>query len=368
MTKTLAFCTDAAVFQQNQILDEILAARYPGALWVTRLAQYAKENEIKTVTGDVALSLIRSGILKPPDVMVLQEDGSSHGFELIRLGAIPLVVTCFESPLYARDFYSRLPEITAIFRNRVLIRGAFDLIPASGINYVLHFPSFGVEAVHEITPWSQRKFMVMIAANKYWKPRRAAVRRLLAWIRDTVRGGKLPVSNTLIEQQLHDKRLSVIEYFGRTGALDLYGPYWGDIGNLPTEWKKRLEGIISSLRPSECSDKREISSGYKFSVCFENVSYPGYVTEKIIDCFKAGVIPIYLGAPDIADFVPRDTFIDFRDFASMDDLDRHLHCITQDIAMGMVNAGQSFLRSNAGREYSYEGFAENVMQMATGDR
>ena len=368
MTITLAFCTDAAVFQQNKILDENVARLYPGALWVTRLAQSAEGRGIKTVTGDVAISLIRSGSLKPSDVMVLQEEDSSHGFELTRLGAQPLVVTCFESPLYARNFYSRLPEITAIFRNSVLFRGAFDLIPSSANNHILHFPSFGVETVHEIIPWSQRKFMVMVAANKYWKPRRAAARRLLAWIRDTVRGRKLPVSKVLIEQQLHDKRLSVIEYFGRIGAMDLYGPYWGDIGNLPTEGKKRLEGIISSLRPSECPDKRETSSGYKFSVCFENVSYPGYVTEKIIDCFKAGVIPIYLGAPDIADFIPRDTFIDFRGFANMDDLDGHLRSISQDIAMGMVNAGQSFLQSKAGREYSYEGFAENVMQMATGDR
>lgn len=368
MAKTLAFCTDAAVFQQNRILDENVAQLYPGALWVTRLTQYAKSRGIKTVTGDVAISLIRSGDLRSSDVLVIQEDHSDHGFELLRMGAKPLVVTCLESPLYARDFYEHLPEIAEVFRDRILFRGAFNHVPSNGNNHVLHFPSFSVESAYGSIPWSQRKFMVMIASNKYWKPRRPAVRRLLAWIRDTARGRKSPVSKTLIERQLHDKRLELVEYFGRCGVIDLYGPGWENISNLPAEWEKRLEGIVSTLRPKECSDKHEISTGYKFSVCFENVSYPGYVTEKIIDCFKAGVIPIYLGAPDIDEFVPRNTYIDFRDFANLYELHGYLRSMTQDIATDMVNAGQSFLWSNAGKEYSYEGFASNVMQMVIGDR
>ena len=47
---------------------------------------------------------------------------------------------------------------------------------------------------------------------------------------------------------------------------------------------------------------------------------PGYITEKIFDCFKARSVPIYWGASDIEKYIPKDCFIDFRDFASYEDL------------------------------------------------
>jgi hypothetical protein len=93
------------------------------------------------------------------------------------------------------------------------------------------------------------------------------------------------------------------------------------------------------------------------------MSYPGYVTEKIIDCFRAGVIPIYLGAPDIADFVPKTSFIDLREYTDLDELNKQLTEITEDIASKMINAARMFLKSEAGNEYSYEGFARNVLRM-----
>ena len=34
---------------------------------------------------------------------------------------------------------------------------------------------------------------------------------------------------------------------------------------------------------------------YKFNICFENSSYPGYLTEKLFDAFISGCIPIYWG-------------------------------------------------------------------------
>ena len=368
MVTAIAFCTDAADFQKNQILDENIAKRYPGALWVVRLSQFSKERAIEMVTGDVAIANIRGGNWRPSDILVVQEESSSHGFELLRMGANPLVVTCLESPLYARDFYARLPEISSLFRNRVLFRGAFEHVSPGGRNHVLYFPSFSLHSRKEIVPWRLRKFLVMIAANKYWNHRRPVFRKLIAWIRDTVRGRKSRVTKVLIDQQLHDRRLTLIEYFGQKGVLDLYGPHWGDISNLPMSWRRRLERIIDGLSPVACPEKYEASSRYKFAICFENVSFPGYVTEKIIDCFTAGVIPVYLGAPDIADFIPKNSFVDIRDFASLDDLHEHLRGITEDVALDMIHAGQSFLRSKEGAEYSYEGFARNVLQMVTGYR
>lgn len=37
---------------------------------------------------------------------------------------------------------------------------------------------------------------------------------------------------------------------------------------------------------------------YKFMLCFENSSAPGYVTEKALQAYLAGTIPIYWGHDD----------------------------------------------------------------------
>jgi hypothetical protein len=42
---------------------------------------------------------------------------------------------------------------------------------------------------------------------------------------------------------------------------------------------------------------------YKFMICFENVSQPNYFTEKLINSYYFGTIPIYWGCPNIGDYV-----------------------------------------------------------------
>jgi hypothetical protein len=104
-------------------------------------------------------------------------------------------------------------------------------------------------------------------------------------------------------------------------------------------------------------------SNYKFALCFENVAYPGYVTEKIIDCLVAGAIPLYLGAPDITDFVPQEAFIDIRNFNSLQQLNEYLKNLDKETAMKIINAGRNFLNSPAGQKHSFEGFAEFLLEL-----
>lgn len=46
-------------------------------------------------------------------------------------------------------------------------------------------------------------------------------------------------------------------------------------------------------------NKLEFQRNYRFSLAFENSSLPGYTTEKIIDAWAAGTIPIYWGDPEV---------------------------------------------------------------------
>lgn len=50
----------------------------------------------------------------------------------------------------------------------------------------------------------------------------------------------------------------------------------------------------SHTRPVK--SKKELYKSYLFSVCFENSISPGYITEKLIDGYVYGTIPIYMGS------------------------------------------------------------------------
>lgn len=50
-------------------------------------------------------------------------------------------------------------------------------------------------------------------------------------------------------------------------------------------------------------------SQYKFMICFENVSKPHYFTEKLVNAYYAGTIPIYWGCPNVGDYVNLDAIL-----------------------------------------------------------
>ena len=65
--------------------------------------------------------------------------------------------------------------------------------------------------------------------------------------------------------------------------------------------------------PNGVPDKYEFQKKHKFSICFENSSHPGYITEKLIQGFSAGTVPIYFGATDIANIFNEDAMVIVKD-------------------------------------------------------
>jgi hypothetical protein len=71
--------------------------------------------------------------------------------------------------------------------------------------------------------------------------------------------------------------------------------------------------------------KLQTISRYRFTLAFENSIAPDYVTEKFFDPLLVGSVPVYLGAPNIADYAPgANCYIDVREFASPRELAGHL--------------------------------------------
>ena len=97
-----------------------------------------------------------------------------------------------------------------------------------------------------------------------------------------------------------NKRTEMFEKLSQYKQVDSGGRYRNNIG-----------GAVD--------DKMAFQSKYKFSIAFENTSYPGYSTEKLMEAFAAGTIPIYYGDPDIIqDFNP-GAFVNCHDYPSLED-------------------------------------------------
>lgn len=124
--------------------------------------------------------------------------------------------------------------------------------------------------------------------------------------------------------QLYTARFKTIDYFDKyySEVFDLYGDNWNQPRTVLEKYLPILTKKFSSYKGKVAKyAKEETLSHYKFTLCYENIAtVNGYITEKIFDCFWSGTVPIYLGAPNISNYVDKNTFIDRRKFKS----DAHL--------------------------------------------
>ena len=166
--------------------------------------------------------------------------------------------------------------------------------------------------------------------------------------------------------ELYSERVKAIRWFEKNYPedFDLYGIGWGKYYFKGALSKlNRFEFITRLFKPNYPSyrgavqSKREILERYKFAICYENVKdIPGYITEKIFDCFFAGCVPIYLGAPNIISYIPKNTFIDKRNFKTYEELYNYLKDMTNKEYVGYLNAIMNFIKSNRIYPFSDEYF------------
>ncbi len=177
------------------------------------------------------------------------------------------------------------------------------------------------------------------------------------------------------ERELYSERVKAIKWFegNAIGDFKLYGNGWkvpqkrlGNLGKL----RYRMDKIIPFLLRSPtfpsyqgpATTKHEVLRKTKFSVCLENArDIEGYITEKIFDCFFAGCVPIYLGDASIGKTIPKECFIDFRDFSSYADLYQYMKSITPKQFGHYQHAIRSFLLSERFRPFTSQNFAAIVV-------
>ncbi len=156
-------------------------------------------------------------------------------------------------------------------------------------------------ALHKFLPWGARDlFCVLIASNKALRhpnPR-----------------------------SLHEQRVQTIRYFEAhvPESFALFGSgwnipavrpgAWGRIIKRVNEWREKSDSAppaFPSYRGFIPGPKRDVLARARFCICYENVrGSPGYLTEKIFDCFASGCVPVYMGAVDALTSIPDECYID----------------------------------------------------------
>ena len=77
--------------------------------------------------------------------------------------------------------------------------------------------------------------------------------------------------------------------------------------------------------------KFDILPEYKFCLCPENSIYDGYVTEKLIDAYSGGTVPIYSGDLSVdSDFNER-AFLNYQYWKEMDLLMYDIKVLDEDL-------------------------------------
>jgi len=146
--------------------------------------------------------------------------------------------------------------------------------------------------------------------------------------------------------ELYTKRIEALNYFSDKDC-DLYGTGWSQCKD------KKIIGIYKG----KVAAKNEILKNYKFSICFENSSNEyGAITEKIFDCFAAGCVPIYWGAPNVEKYIPKGCFIDFRNFDAYDDLYNFLNVMDEVTYSQYIDSIKAFMLSKEYDNFNTVGY------------
>ena len=245
-----------------------------------------------------------------------------------------------EPPVVAPNLYKALPRLTAVF-DRVYVHNT------TGDGYSLD----GVETgkLHRLY-WPIPYEDVL---EPYWGNGRRMKRVIV------INGSHNPASKN---REQYSLRIRAMSELSKLGVVDLYGMGWDrwysrEAMWLPY-WKNRR--ALMAIYKGKCASKFEVLQNYEFCLCFENMSMDGYITEKLFDCLYAGTIPLYMGAPDVLDYIPEGVFVDCRRYSTWEEMWEALATMTADEILSFRNAGRNFLKSDIAKRFynSFERICE----------
>lgn len=111
-------------------------------------------------------------------------------------------------------------------------------------------------------------------------------------------------------------------------------------------------------------DKLLTTTKYKFAIAFENTYHElwswDYLTEKMLDCFACGTIPIYFGCYNVEQKIPNHLFIDYRKFTSDSELRNYLLAFDKHKYEDTINEAYEFYQKYP--HYEYDNIFKTVLK------
>jgi hypothetical protein len=182
-----------------------------------------------------------------------------------------------------------------------------------------------------------------------------------------------------LPNDLYVERVSVIRWYERNAPahFHLYGLGWNkprhQSGTLARMQRRtqRLATQLFGYRPfpswrGELKDKASVLLRAKFAYCYENIyGLSGYVTEKIFDALMNGCIPVYWGADDVGSRIPRECFVDRRDFRDTAAVHARLLNMSSQEYARRQQAIREFLVGRNAEKYRSEYFVRTIVGEVT---
>jgi Glycosyltransferase family 10 (fucosyltransferase) C-term len=314
----------------------------------------AGERGFRVVTAD----RVAEDDIDPRTVLVLANDWTADAQRLVSCGARPAVLLSFDPPVVAWRLYYDLQRITALFPHTFMFEGARERVAPTTWFHPLYFPVPCPPPRPTGLPWSNRRFLVAIYDNRAM-PR---ARELARWFD---RPRDLSISRTIaglryrpIARDRYQARLRAFEAFSKHADFDLFGEGWHQ---RHAAVDPQIHDAVVQAHRGSAPDVLALLAKYRFALVYEDTRFSGYVSDRILDCFFARCIPIYSGAPDVAQYVPPSAFIDVRQFVSFPELERFLMRLTEDDARRYVDAAHAFLISPTFENWCADHLARDVV-------
>ena len=297
----------------------------------------ARKRGIELVTADVYLKSKD----KYSDALMISHLNSPLTEQLINAGVKPTILTCQESPYIATRFYTRLKKHSSRYKHSIVFSGMKTRLSSNTSYHQMFFPnSFKIDNI-KTKPFSEKKLVTMISGCKKGK----------IWKKDFIVSLLIGIK----VKAVYDQRFKIIDFFANKN-FDLYGSGWDkEKGKYISSIKKVYRGFAQ--------DKAETLLDYKFNFCFENTLMKGLITEKIFDCFLSGCVPIYLGAPDIEEYVDKNCFIDLNDFKNYDELYQHMLSIDEEKYQEYLKNINNYLHSDKYYKFTQDYYAKLVLDL-----
>lgn len=166
------------------------------------------------------------------------------------------------------------------------------------------------------------------------------------------------VASNYPQKEYHNRRDAVIWFLqNHPSDLTFYGKKWDTL--LPTLSLAEQTAFSRQYR-GYTPDKAAVLNKARFTLAYENVPHLDYVSEKIYDVMLAGSVPVYLGAPNITDYIPKECFVNKRDFETYDKLYAFLKNMPQSEYQKYLDCAKTFLTGPTAEKLTGPLFAKTI--------